>query len=243
MHVGLHVNLLSCMFWTLLLVFVALGTICVEGMIFQSERNWDRQWSSGAWNYLDQVAVERSRIAVIGGVLIQLYAPYANATILELGCGEGVVTEFLTPLQKLGYVGVDISKEAVMIAKSKRKQYLASAEGGGLRFVHAAAHAFEPQGNKTFNLVVLSEMLYYTEHEKILDQYEKYLSSNGIVIISMFQMEGKPKHEEIFTYARKKFVLIDELEIHGKTKKWGRTTDISPVEKTAFRIEVLRKRT
>jgi 2-polyprenyl-3-methyl-5-hydroxy-6-metoxy-1,4-benzoquinol methylase len=231
------------MFWMLLLVLVAFSAVCVEGMIFQSERTWDRQWGGGAWSYLEQVPVERSRIAVIGGVLIQLYAPYANATVLEVGCGEGAVTEFLTPAQKLGYVGVDVSKEAVMIAKSKRKQYLANAERGGLRFVHAAAQAFEPQGNKTFNLVVFSEVLYYTEHEKILDKYEKYLSSHGIVIISMFQIEGKPKHEEIFTYAQKKFVLIDELEIHGKTKKWGRTTDITPVDKTAFRIEVLRKRT
>ena len=105
------------------------------------------------------MAVERSRIAVIGGVLIQLYASNLNATILEIGCGEGAVTDFLTPIQKRGYIGVDISKEAIAIAKSKRME-------GGMRFVVSAAHRFQPQ-NK-FDVIVFSEVLYYTEYEKIL---------------------------------------------------------------------------
>jgi len=203
-----------------------------EQWIFQSEKKWDREWSSGAWHYQEQVPVERSRIAVIGGVLVQLYAPQANATILEVGCGEGAVTDFLSPVQKLGYVGVDISKEAISIAKAKRK-------GGGMRFVHAAAHRFEPHGK--FDVVIFSEVLYYTEYEKILDQYLQYMNPNAIVIISIFQMTGKPKYENIFAYAQKKFQMVDEIEVHGKTKKLG--ADNTPVEKTAFRIEVLRKRT
>ena len=202
-----------------------LGATTKEQWIFQSETRWDRQWSSGAWHYQEQVPVERSRIAVIGGVFVQLYASVANATILEVGCGEGAVPDFLSPVQKQGYVGIDISNEAISIAKAKRK-------GGGMRFVHAAAHRFEPQGR--FDVVIFSEVLYYTEYEKVLDQYLLYMNPGAIVIISIFQMTGKPKHENIFAYAQKKFQIIDEIEIHGKTKKWGRTMDNSPVSSEQF---------
>ena len=219
-----------------MLIIVLLLTVCnvwgKDQWIFQSEKKWDREWSSGAWHYQEQVPVERSRIAVIGGVLVQLYAPAANSTILEVGCGEGAVSDFLTPSQKLGYVGVDISKEAVAIAKTKRK-------AGGLRFVHAAAHKFEPMGK--FDVIIFSEVLYYTDYEKILDQYATYMNPNGIVIISIFQMTGKPKYENIFAYAQKQFNMIDEMEIHGKTRKLG--ADLTPILKTAFRIEVFRKKT
>ena len=39
--------------------------------MFQSEKKWDNEWSSGAWDYMESVAVERARIAVIGGVLVR----------------------------------------------------------------------------------------------------------------------------------------------------------------------------
>ena len=208
-----------------------------EQWIFQSESRWDRQWGNGAWNYQDQVPVERSRIAVIGGVLIQLYAVAINSTssynctVLEVGCGEGAVSDFLAPAQKLGYVGIDISNEAVGIAKTKRK-------AGGMQFIHATAHKFEPMGK--FDVIIFSEVLYYTEYEKILDQYATYMNPNGIVIISIFQMTGKPKYENIFAYAQKQFNMVDEIEIHGKTRKLG--SDLTPVLKTAFRIEIYRKK-
>ena len=200
-------SLLSCVLSTALICLIS----AKDQWIFQPEKKWDREWASGAWKYQEKVPVERSRIAVIGGVLVQMYAPFANSSVLEIGCGEGAVADFLTPAQVSGYVGVDISKEAIAIAKNKRKT-------GGIRFVHAAAHKFQP-GNK-FDVIIFSEVLYYTEYEKIMDQYENYLSPKGIVIISIFQMEGKPKYENIFSYAQSKFQQIDEIEVSGKTKKW-----------------------
>ena len=198
-----------------------------EQWLFQSDKKWDKEWSSGAWNYQDTVAVERSRIAVIGGVLTQLYAPYANSTVLEIGCGEGAVSDFLTAAQRPGYVGVDISKEAIAIAKTKRSP-------GGTRFVHSPAHKFQP--THKFDVIIFSEVLYYTEYEKILDQYATYLSPNGIVIISIFQITGTPKYDAIFAYAQKTFQLIDEMTISGKVKRGNEKTAIN----TAFRIETLK---
>lgn len=217
--IGVVIQLFGC--------FICTAT-AKDQWIFQSEKKWDKEWTSGAWEYQEKVPVERSRIAVIGGVLVQMYAPNANSTVLEIGCGEGAVSDFLTVNQRAAYVGVDISKEAIAIAKSKR-------QSTGMRFVHAAAHKFQPSAK--FDIIIFSEMLYYTEYEKIMDQYSTYLNPTGIVIISIYQMAGMPKYEKIFAYAANKFQLIDEIEVSGKTKKWE-TEKVA--EKTAFRIQVLR---
>ena len=218
--------MLSAVEVILLLSYTIYLATAKEQWIYQSEKKWDKEWSSGAWRYQETVPVERSRIAVIGGVLVQMYAPHANSTVLEIGCGEGAVSDFLTEIQKPGYVGVDISKEAIAIAKSKR-------QAGGMRFVHAAAHKFQP--STKFDVIIFSEVLYYTEYEKIMDQYSNYLNPTGIVIISIYQMAGMPKYESIFAYAQSRFQLVDEMEVSGKTKKWE--TD-KVAEKTAFRIQV-----
>jgi 2-polyprenyl-3-methyl-5-hydroxy-6-metoxy-1,4-benzoquinol methylase len=150
-----------------------------EQWIFQSEAKWNKEWKSGAWTYMDTVAVERARVAVISAVLIPMFGN-ANASVLDIGCGEGPIADFLTPDQKRQYVGVDISKEAVIAAKKAR----GSGGESGLKFVHAPAHEFAPV-NK-FDVVVFSEVLYYVEYEKVLKQYEGYLNPGGIIIISIF---------------------------------------------------------
>jgi 2-polyprenyl-3-methyl-5-hydroxy-6-metoxy-1,4-benzoquinol methylase len=198
--------------------------------LFQSEAKWDREWKSGEWNYLEKVAVERSRIAVIGGVLVQMYSS-PNASVLDIGCGEGPIADFLTSSQKTKYVGVDISNEAIHNAKKLRPP--------PLKFVHATAHRFLPK-NK-FDVIIFSDVLYYVEYEKVLNQYIGYLNPDGIIIISIFfQADQKiGRYENIFQYARTTMTKLDEMDVSGFTKKGKSTT----LERTAFHIEVYRKKT
>jgi 2-polyprenyl-3-methyl-5-hydroxy-6-metoxy-1,4-benzoquinol methylase len=193
--------------------------------LFQSESKWNKEWKSGAWTYMETVAVERSRIAVIGGVFIPMFAG-ANASVLDIGCGEGSISDFLTENQKHHYVGVDLAKEAIIAAKKAR--------GPPLKFVHSAAHTFTP--THKFDAVVFSDVLYYVEHEKVLRQYEGYLNPNGIVIISIFHQTEKLMYEQIFNFAREHFTKLDEIDVSGYTKK----SKDGKLEKTAFHIEVYR---
>lgn len=193
--------------------------------LMHSENTWDKEWKSGAWEYLETVPVERSRIAVIGGVLIPMYAS-KNASVLEVGCGEGAITDYFPQGQKAHYVGLDISKEAIHAAKKAR--------GPPLRFVHATAHEFQP--THKFDVIVFSEVLYYVEHEKVLKQYRDFLNPNGLVIISIFRQSEKQLYENIFEYARQTFDKIDEMDISGLFRR----SKNSKQEKTAFRLEVYR---
>ena len=216
--------------WELLLAAFALIWIVTvmseDQWMFQSESKWDKEWKSGEWTYMETVAVERSRIAVIGGVFIPMYGG-ANSSVLDIGCGEGSISDFLAPNAKHKYVGVDLSKEAIIAAKKAR--------GPPLRFVHAAAHRFKPL--HTFDVVVFSDVLYYTEHEKVLRQYEQYLNPNGILIISIFHQTEKLMYPHIFEFASQVFNKIDEIDVSGFTRK-GKN---GGTEKTAFHIEVYRK--
>ena len=193
--------------------------------MYQSEAKWDNEWKQGQWNYMEKVAVERSRIAVIGGVFIQMFT-HVNASVLDIGCGEGSISDFLNNQQKSNYVGVDLSKEAIQQALKVR--------GSPMTFVHAAAHLYRPSSR--FDAIVFSDVLYYVEYEKVLRQYKGYLNDNGIVIISIFHMSEKLMYEGIFIFARNIFDKIDEIDISGYTQKNSR----SKVEKTAFHIEVYR---
>lgn len=211
-----------------LLLTISLWQSRSDQWLYQPESQWDKEWSSGAWDYMETVAVERSRVAVIGGVFAGMYAP-PNGSVLDIGCGEGAISDFLLPGQKAHYVGVDLSKEAIKMAKSKRHS--------PQKFVHAAAHKFEP--THKFDVVVFSDVLYYVEHEKVIPQYASYLNPNGILVISIFHSTEKLMYEKIFQFARNYMRLVDEVDVSGYTKKSGDGNKI----KTAFHIEVYKLKT
>jgi 2-polyprenyl-3-methyl-5-hydroxy-6-metoxy-1,4-benzoquinol methylase len=188
---------------------------------------WEREWNSGDWDYLENVAAERARIAVIGGVFTNMYAA-SNASVLDIGCGEGAISDFLTFKQKSSYVGVDFSKEAIKLAKSKRHS--------PMKFVHASADEFNP--THKFDVIIFSEVLYYVDHEKVIQKYIELLNPNGIIIISIFHPTEKLLYENIFQYARSVLTLIDEMEISGLIRKKKN----SNLEKTHFHIEVYQEK-
>lgn len=221
------------MSFTIYFILFCHFVICLEDKqqwLYQPESKWDKEWRDGDWDYMDTVPIERSRIAVIGGVHARIYAPTGiNSSVLDVGCGEGAIADFLLPEQRPHYVGLDLSKEAIHLAKKKR--------GAPMKFVHIAAHHFQPLHK--FDVIIFSEVLYYVEYEKILNQYEVFLKDKGVIIISIFQpSDGKQLYENIFKYAQTKFNKIDYTDIHGYTKKKDNAARI----KTSVHIEVYRKR-
>lgn len=192
--------------------------------MYQSDEKWDKEWAAGEWDYMEAMPIERSRIGVIGGVFTRKYAS-SSARVLDVGCGEGAISDFLLPNQS--YVGLDLSKEAIRRGKIKRPS--------PVKFVHLTAHEFQPLQN--FDVIIFSEVLYYVAYEKIIDQYIRYLNPSGIMIISIFHKTEKLLYQNIFEYARKKLKFIDEMDISGYTRK----SATHEKEKTALRIEVYRK--
>ena len=194
-----------------------------------SEAVWDTQFSKGHWDYLAKNAIERARSSVISGVFALSYA--ANGRLLDVGCGEGVLADYLTHKQRKQYLGIDVSKEAIKIASRRR---------AGLQFLQADALTYVPPDGVTYDVIVFNEMLYYTDHKEILKKYsaKEFLSKNGILVISIWYT---PKEDylraSIFTDARNLLESIDAIVISGATRE-------SPKDAVdlKFQIEAFRPR-
>jgi 2-polyprenyl-3-methyl-5-hydroxy-6-metoxy-1,4-benzoquinol methylase len=174
-----------------------------------SEELWDTQFSKGKWDYLTKDAVERARNSVISGVFALSYA--ANGRVLDVGCGEGVLSDYLTHKQRKQYLGIDLSKEAIKIASRRRP---------GLKFLQANALAYIPPEGVTYDVIVFNEMLYYTDHKEILKKYstKQFLSKNGIIVISVwYNSKEDYLRASIFTAAKSLLESVDAVVLSGAT--------------------------
>lgn len=188
---------------------------------------WDFQWSTNQWTYLEKATVEVSRTAVIGAVLIQKYAP--PGPVLDIGCGTGVLSDFLNAEQKKQYIGIDFSKEAIAIALRQRN----------LTFIHTKAEEYEPS-TTSFACIAFNEVLYYVDFEKTLQKYTKYLLPNGIIIISKYHdntRNGKTAIDPTLQYAKSTFRLIEELKLSGLTPGNDNKTSAVTFRMAVFKLK------
>lgn len=125
--------------------------------------------------------------------------------ILELGCGTGHWTEFLT---HKGYevIGIDISDAMLDIAR--RKNLL------GCKFMKADASEL-PFENNSFDTVVSITMLEFTGNiPKVLNEIHRVLKPQGNLILGCLNANstlGKSKeHDDVFRNAH--FFSKDELK-------------------------------
>lgn len=133
----------------------------------------DSEYSSGVWDYLRDVE-ELSRFSVVAGYCHHLKE---RGSILEIGCGEGVLQERLDNRKYSRYVGVDISAEAISRAAHKQDEKTF--------FVAEDAEAYTP--DERFDVIIFNECLeYFTDPPRLVTRYDGFLKEDGIYIISMF---------------------------------------------------------
>jgi SAM-dependent methyltransferase len=179
----------------------------------------------GKWR-LEVVPLERMRLADIGRRLTGMYGVPSNATILDIGCGEGIVSDYITEEQKKNYIGVDVSSVAINQALETH--------GAPMTWVVSMAHEYTPP--REVDVIIFSEMLYYVDYQKVLTQYENYLSPNGIIIISLWcpdKEEGM--YSAIRDFTRSHFNVLDNFELVGNTEN-------SDPRVVHIRIDVVQKK-
>jgi 2-polyprenyl-3-methyl-5-hydroxy-6-metoxy-1,4-benzoquinol methylase len=133
----------------------------------------DRQYATGVWDYLRGLE-ELSRFSVIAG-----YCHYLKnqGSILEIGCGEGLLPERFDGAKYSRYVGVDISAEAVRRAAAR--------ENAKTSFITADAAVYVTA--ERFDVIVFNECLeYFSDPLSVVRRYEPFLREHGIFIVSMF---------------------------------------------------------
>jgi 2-polyprenyl-3-methyl-5-hydroxy-6-metoxy-1,4-benzoquinol methylase len=139
------------------------------------QATWDREYAAGEWSKLGNLD-EVPRYALVAGY-IRTLGPAAS--VLDVGCGEGNLSHWLFESGKRRYMGVDVSRVAVLEARAH-----SSSEA---RFEIADAATFDP--GEQFDIIVLNEVLYYmAEPEVVLERYEAFLRPEGRLIISMYRV-------------------------------------------------------
>ena len=145
---------------------------------------WDGQYAASSWDYLSGLE-QAPRYAVIEGWRRRLKP---TGSVLDLGCGEGVLFDQIPPAAKVSYTGVDLSEVAV--ASALRKVRDAALE----RFVCSDLLTFEPPPGSRFDVIVFNEVLYYLPDPlAAVSHYRSVLARDGIIIVSVF-------HENLGTW-------------------------------------------
>ncbi len=138
---------------------------------------WNKQYKSGRWEKL-KGDIEKVRYQTI----IDFIAEYAvkNPSVLDLGCGEGILCERMNHDQYSHFVGMDFSSVSI---KNATQLKLQNAE-----FICADIHTFAP--DKKFDVIVFNEVFYYiheSEKKKVLNRMMERLNPNGIIITSIYR--------------------------------------------------------
>jgi 2-polyprenyl-3-methyl-5-hydroxy-6-metoxy-1,4-benzoquinol methylase len=108
--------------------------------------------------------------------LVELYGD--KGKILDVGCGEGVLLDYLNLANVSQYTGIEASATAiggVVLTRSQDKVERLTAE------------QYQPCPS-SWDVVVLNEMLYYLrDPAAIIDKFAKGLTKNGVLLISICQ--------------------------------------------------------
>jgi len=180
---------------------------------------WEKEFTTGKWDYLETSPIERARHALIG-MYVRCLAP--KAKILDVGCGLGTTTDFLDKDQKRNYLGIDISDIAIKKAKKLKKACFKK-----FAFLRMPI-------KKKFDVIIFNEVLYYLDDAASFQHALKLLNKNGLVVISLYQTK-KMKYNDrvIWETSRKFFVPIENVEVKGVVRDGRLVT---------WRIEVLKRR-
>ena len=139
-----------------------------------SKDAWETQYRAGGWTFmrrLDEVA----RYAVIAGYLHHLRP---GGSVLDVGCGEGLLLDHLRPLGCSRYHGIDLSEAAV--------EQAAPRAGATASFAVADAEAFT--STERWDAIVFNECVYYfNDPVATVRRYGAWVEKGGVLIVSTFR--------------------------------------------------------
>lgn len=127
--------------------------------------------------------------------------------VLELGCGNGLITEYISDMTGAHITGVDISDVGIQQAQERTE-----AKRHRLAFRVGHIHALDfPSG--AFDTAILIDVMYFVDRDKTLAQLKEILAPNGQMGILFTQFLGSDDSEELLQ--PNKTVLAQSLQKHN----------------------------
>lgn len=182
------------------IIFSSRAFLAARSILYTHTRSkvWDSEYISGKWTYLKQLD-ELAHYSIIVGYFRYLKP---GGSILDVGCGEGILQERLSPCAYSKYVGVDISGEAINQASNKQDKKTF--------FIRTETNDYTAE---SFDAIVFNESLYYFDYPlRVLKEYEVSLNRDGIFIISIYQGASGSLAEKL----KSVYTLLDETTVTNK---------------------------
>jgi SAM-dependent methyltransferase len=133
---------------------------------------WDREYRDGSWKYLETIGSLAGTVSVLG--YVQFLSP---DSVLDVGCGAGVLAHKLKILPFKSYLGVDISQEAIAQA---------AAAFADARTAFAVNDADRFESDRLFDAIIFNQcMNYLPDPHGTIAHYKRFLSERGRIIVSM----------------------------------------------------------
>jgi 2-polyprenyl-3-methyl-5-hydroxy-6-metoxy-1,4-benzoquinol methylase len=174
-----------------------------RGDIPQPKERWEQEYLEGRWDHMKKLS-QLGRYAMIAGYLHFLKQ---QGSILDVGCGEGILLDKLCPQWYSRYVGIDISQAAIDIARQKQTDKAF--------FLRTDAENYIP--TEKFDVIVFNESLYYFKNPfDTMELYIRNLKKSGIMIIGTYISSQRAM--AILKKIKSKYILLDEAKIqHEKS--------------------------
>jgi methionine biosynthesis protein MetW len=133
-----------------------------------NDKIWRNKMSSSEYQTLEKRWRSRWDFA-------QMHVP-CGSKVLDVGCGDGVLGEFLTKEKSCEVYGLDISSLALDLSKTK----------GVVTYLCDVSHDPFPFGDKTFDVVIMTcilEHIPFPEHT--LEESKRVLKYGGLMIVTI----------------------------------------------------------
>ncbi|HLJ07954.1 MAG TPA: class I SAM-dependent methyltransferase [Acidimicrobiia bacterium] len=137
---------------------------------------WDWEFRHGNWNYLES-AIDPELFDYVTRVL-------HGGSLLDLGCGNGIVRCSLPPGSFRRYVGIDLSAEALRRLEDRAAALPPPADGQSLIVGDFSAPDVLARARGPFDVILLHDSMYYVgDAPAFLRRLPPLLSPDGLVVV------------------------------------------------------------
>lgn len=174
-----------------------------------SADRWDEQYLEGRWEYMNQLE-ELARYTIQVGYIAHIRP---GGSVLDVGCGEGILFERYQPYGYSKYVGLELSE--VALAK------LVKLNNEKTTFIKADAETYLP--TELFDVIVFNEVVYYFRDPlTVIRRYALALTQHGVLVISIYQSSDAASRRgmEFLRQIKTEFRVVDETRTAQGSRSW-----------------------
>lgn len=170
-----------------------------------SAEQLQQEYTNGRWSYLHHIG-QMARYSMLIGYYQHLKP---GGSVLDLGCGDGILLSRLKPFDHSRYVGIDISPEAIARVTVQQDAHD--------QFIVADVEEYEP--DQRFDIIVFNECLYYfPEPLDVIRRYEHYLEEDGLFLVSLYVTE---MNRHVWRMLERAYDVQDGIQItHQSGNAW-----------------------